>query len=142
MSCVEKQQIINEALNEYGVTSEGLSYQECVEKLIAYLKIEDKAALIKKFGEYTIVTENYECITEDEIEEGRKILSKLNKGKVFSKAKIYVRTFATAKLGNKGMVSLVSPNQIMWEVSGVSGDIVEETVKQISNTLGIIFKIS
>ncbi|MBQ4557296.1 MAG: hypothetical protein IJA60_06595 [Clostridia bacterium] len=140
-SNIEKQQIINAALNEYGVITEELSYQECVEKLRSYLKIEDKETLTKKFGEYAIAAENYECITEDEIEEGRKVLSLLNKGKLFSKSNIYVRTFVTVKLGNKSMFSLVSPNQILWELSGVSRDMAEDIAKQISEKLGIALKI-
>ncbi len=142
LSCAEKQQIINESLKEYGVITEDLSYPECVDKFRSYLKIDDKTTMAKKFGEYAIATESYECITEDELEEGRKILSKLNKGKFFSKTKIYVRTFATAKLGNTCMVSLSTPNQILWELSGASRDIAEDVAKQISKALGIALKIS
>ncbi len=141
LSFAEKAQIINDALKEYGVITEELSYPECVESLKNYLKIEDTETLEKKFGEYVISAESYECMTEDEIEEGRKILALLNKGKLFKRAKIYVRVFATAKLGNKGMVALVSPNQILWELSGVSRDVAEDTARKISETIGITLKV-
>ena len=134
----ERHQKLLAIMKEFNIIQGGyLPYREAVEKYVKWLNKGIKPFVYKLFGEYSFRINEYEIITEQELETICDVFRSYKPKKLFSGVKMYRREFATGELYKKEKVLFTKPGTILWEVTGLPFNTVQEMARRASETCGV-----
>ena len=137
----DKHQVLLLTMEEFGIWKGELPYREALEKYYNWLNKGIKPVKITLFGEYSFRTVDYELLTASELETLRVLFKSYKPKKLFSGVKMYVKVFACSEYTKKERAAYLKPGEILWEVSGLSLDIVRQMAKHASEKLGIEIQV-
>ena len=138
----DKHHKLLQVMQEFGIVSQGyIPYKEAVQIYYEWLYKKAKPIPTKLFGEYSFRMDEYELLTQEELNTIFNIFRSYKPKKWFSGVKMYCRTFATHEFYNKERAVLLKPGDVLWETVGLEKATVMEMARCASESSGANIKV-
>jgi len=129
-------------LDEFGITSEQLSYHQAAKRYYEFLFKGISPMEQKLFGEFNIRTTDYEMITDTQVDVALKIIKKYKPKKIFSGFKVYNHVFVCKKFYKNVRAEVLPPKEVLWQISGTSEDVVKSIKDELSTVLNMTLTVN